>query len=302
MKRFDINKIKRKLTSRRTWVGFLKNILFWIVVLIIALTVGISLRVFLLLSVTIPSSSMYPTLHPGDYVLVNKMIPGPRVFKDWSTWNVTNLTRLRGYRKVKRNDVLVFHFPYSTSDKIALDFNTFYAKRCVAVPRDTFYIENGFYKVKNLPDTIGYYPNQKKVSLRPTGSFDEGVFRCFPYHPAYNWNVKDFGTLYVPGRGDTVMIDTIRVAPYIKLIEYETGKQITMHDGAVYIDTVAIDKYVFEKNYYFMAGDYAEDSRDSRYWGLLPEDFIVGKAFFIWRAKDRNTGKWLWQRFFKTVK
>jgi signal peptidase I len=50
-----------------------------------------------------------------------------------------------------------------------------------------------------------------------------------------------------------------------------------------------------------MAGDHVKDSRDSRYWGLLPEDHIVGKAFVIWKSKNRDTGKYQWKRFFKTL-
>jgi signal peptidase I len=125
---------------------------------------------------------------------------------------------------------------------------------------------------------------------------------AYPWHPAYNWTVKDFGPLYIPGVGDTLAVDSISIVPYIKLVEYETDKRLNISDSGVYLDSVRIERYVFTKNYYFMSGDYVENSRDSRYWGLLPEDLIVGKAFFIWRAKDRQTGKWIWRRFFKSVK
>jgi signal peptidase I len=60
--------------------------------------------------------------------------------------------------------------------------------------------------------------------------------------------------------------------------------------------------YYFQKNYYFMSGDYTEDSQDSRYWGLTPEEYIVGKAAFIWKSVDRNTGKFRWKRFLKKIR
>jgi signal peptidase I len=211
------------------------------------------------------------------------------------------MRRLKGYRKVKRNEVLVFNFPYSDRDKLELDFNVFYAKRCVAIPGDTFFIENGFYKVKNVPDTLGYYPNQKALSEIPTENIAPNIYNCFPDFD-YSWNIKNFGHLYIPGENDTVAIDTMNVRLYKKLIEYETTGSITVGEGLVLLDSIPINEYVFQQNYYFMTGDYVQDSRDSRYWGLLPEDHIVGKAFIIWKSKNYDTNKWQWKRFFKTIK
>jgi signal peptidase I len=68
-----------------------------------------------------------------------------------------------------------------------------------------------------------------------------------------------------------------------KLIEYETDKPLSMRDGSVYPDDEKIEDYM---NYYFMAGDFIYDSRDSRYWGLLPEDCIIGKAAFVRKSKE----------------
>ncbi|GHT24622.1 signal peptidase I [Bacteroidia bacterium] len=245
---------------------------------------------------------MAPTILPGDFVFVNKMIPGPRIFESWGFLDGTNLDmrRLKGYRKVKRNDILVFNFPYSNRNKLELDFNVFYCKRCIAVPRDSFYIENGIYKVKNVPDTLGCFEYQKQVSLKP-GEFVPGTYDCFPFHPEFNWNMKNFGPLYVPGANDTVAIDSMNVILYKNIIEYESNLFVAVKNGEVFLGDKTIREYVFQQNYYFMAGDYAPDSRDSRYWGLLPEDHIVGKAFLIWKSQDMKTGKWQWKRFFKSI-
>jgi signal peptidase I len=81
-----------------------------------------------------------------------------------------------------------------------------------------------------------------------------------------------------------------------------TGQSIAINAGEVFLDSVSIREYIFQQNYYFMAGDYVQDSRDSRYWGLLPEDHIVGKAFIIWKSKNRDTGKWQWERLFKELR
>jgi signal peptidase I len=278
----------------------LKSILGWFLVLIFAIIFGIALRVFFLASFTIPTWSMSPALIAGDFVFVNKMIPGPRIFKSWDFLRNGDFSmkRLKGFRKIKRNEVIVFNFPYSNPHRLELDFNVFYAKRCIAVPGDTFLISNGIYRVKNLPDTLGYYNNQKQVSEMPDEKFRPDIFNCFPYSEHYKWNIKNFGPLYIPGENDTVAIDTVNLCLYQKLIEYETQQSVYIKEGKVFIGDKPANEYVFQQNYYFMAGDLARDSRDSRYWGLLPEDHIVGKAFVIWKSKDRKHNKWRWDRFF----
>jgi signal peptidase I len=280
----------------------LKEILGWLLFGICTIIFAVALRVLLLASFVVPTGSMYPTLIPGDFVFVNKMIPGPRIFKTWDfllkRGGDFSMRRLKGYRKIKRNEIVVFNYPYSNWHRLELDFNVFYAKRCVAIPGDTFYIDNGVYRVKNLPDTLGCYGNQRQVSEAPSESFPPNIYGCFPESEHYRWNIKNFGPLYIPGENDTVAIDTVNLCLYQKLIEYETQQPVYIKEGQVFIGSKPVGEYVFRQNYYFMTGDYARDSRDSRYWGLLPEDHIVGKAFVIWKSKDREAGKWRWKRFF----
>jgi signal peptidase I len=280
----------------------LKNILGWILFLIFAIVFATALRVFLLASFVIPTWSMSPALLPGDFIFINKMIPGPRIFKSWDFLRNGDFSmkRLKGYRKVKRNDVIVFNYPYSNWDKLELDFNVFYAKRCVAIPGDTFCIDNGIYRVKNVSDTLGHYANQKKLSEMSPEDFPPHIYKCFP-DTVYGWNILNFGPVYIPGENDTVAIDTMNIRLYRKLIEYETQQPVEVRDGQVFISDQPASEYIFRQNYYFVAGDYVRDSRDSRYWGLLPEDHIAGKAFIIWKSKNRETGKWQWKRFFKTL-
>jgi signal peptidase I len=138
-----------------------------------------------------PSWSMSPTLLPGDFIFVNKMIPGPRIFKRWDFLKNGDFSmkRLKGYRKVKRNEIMVFNYPYSNRHKLELDFNVFYAKRCVAIPGDTFYIEDGIYKVKNFPDTLGHCTGQKQLSKIAPEDFPPHIYNCFP-DTVYGWNIK----------------------------------------------------------------------------------------------------------------
>ena len=269
-----------------------KNVWFAGKIVGAAILLAVCLRVFVFDSFEIPGSSMEPTILPGDHIFVNKLVLGGRVYKNFKFMKGGKVETMRfwGIRKVKRNDVLVFNFPYSDWNKLDFDLNVFYVKRCVAIPGDTFFIDDGIYKVKNCVDTLGCYAYQLHFSTIKKENIDPGVWNCFPYNETYQWNVRHFGPLYVPRKGDTLLIDSNNIMLYRNLIRYETGKEIDIQGDTVYLNNEVLQQYVFSKNYYFMAGDYAPDSRDSRYWGLLPEDHIVGKAAMIWRSKDRWTG------------
>ncbi|GHT49403.1 signal peptidase I [Bacteroidia bacterium] len=286
-----------------SWKSFFGNLRFGVKIFVIAIVLAIVLRVFLFASFKIPSGSMEPAIMTGDYIIVNKQIPGPRIVKNFfslSNGEKPLIKRIKGYRTIKRNDVLVFNLPYQ--DGIQLNLNLYYAKRCVAIPGDTFYIDNGIYKVKNSTDRLGNYENQSAVSQREDSTFQPVIYNCFPIDPAYHWTIKHFGPLYVPKKGDTLLLDTFNIKVYQNPVSYETGKLITIENSHILLGDSIIDNYTFQLNYYFMAGDFVFDSRDSRYWGLLPEDHIVGKASVIWQSKDINTGKRRWERTLKTIK
>src|SRR5690554_4642305 len=276
----------------------------WILIILGAIFLAVCMRIFIFATYTIPTPSMEPAIMSGDHVVVNKLVPGPRVIKNFFSLGKGEKPAFRrfGGREVKRNDILVFNFPYPNGMRIDMDLGLFYAKRCVAIPGDTFYIENGFYKVKGISDTLGYYKNQRILSERPNHEFAPAIFHCFPYDSRYNWNIKNFGPVYIPERGASVAIDSLNMLIYRNLIAYETGKTVSVKNGRVALGDSSIHEYTFNRNYYFMAGDLVFDSRDSRYWGLLPEDHITGKVSFVWNTKDVHSGKTRWDRFLKKIK
>ncbi|MDR2774437.1 MAG: signal peptidase I [Tannerella sp.] len=277
------------------------DVVFWGCIAAVAYVVG---QMFLFASFRIPTYSMQPGLTGGDYALVWKPVLGARIFNlfDAVKGEKVPIYRLPGIRKVRRNDVLVFHFPYpGRSDSIGMHMLKYYIKRCVALPGDTFRIDNGIYKVSGVTDTLGIYHRQVELSGRADSMFRQDIFRCFPFDSTYRWNIKHFGPLYVPGKGSEVAIDAQNIVLYGNLITYETGRKVTVKNGQVFMDDKYLDTYTFTHDYYFMAGDWVFDSRDSRYWGLLPDDLIVGKAAFIWRSVDMRTEKFRWNRFLKKI-
>ena len=123
----------------------------------------------------------------------------------------------------------------------------------------------------------------------------------------YNWNRDNFGPLLIPAKGMTVKLDTVNFDKYKYVIQnYEGNKNVTFEGTTIKIDGKVIDSYTFKQDYYFMMGDNRHNSADSRYWGFVPMDHIVGKAVFIWMSVDPNPAKWYmkvrWNRLFNIVK
>ena len=281
----------------------MKTVFYYGILVFIALVLAVVMRVFFFASFSIPSPSMEPSVLAGDQIIVSKLIPGPRVYKNFKfrEGGKVETRRFKGRRAIRRNDVLVFNFPYTNWNKLEMDLSVNYLKRCVAIPGDTFYIDNGIYKVKGSDDILGNYRAQSVFSQTREEDIRPEIFNCFPGDTVYNWNVKNFGPLYVPRKGDTLQIDSKNILLYRKLIRYETDKEIETRNDMVFLDDKPLLSYVFQQNYYFMSGDLVQDSKDSRYWGLLPEDHIIGKAAIVWKSKDRRTGKIRWDRIMKKI-
>jgi signal peptidase I len=277
------------------------DVVFWLSMLAVAY---VCVQVFLLASFRIPSDSMAPELMNGDQALVCKPVYGARLFNLFATLRneQVEIYRLPGFRRIRRNDVVTFNFPYPhTGDKMEMHIMKYYIKRCVGLPGDSLEIRNGFYHVRGLEAPLGNVESQRKVSAREKASFDEGVYRTFPQDSATGWNIKDFGPLYIPKKGDVLPMNRLHYLLYKKLIEREQNAVLTCTDSTVYLNGRAMASYRFQKDYYFMAGDHTEDSKDSRYWGLLPEEYIVGKAWIIWKSVEPSSGKIRWERVLKLI-
>ena len=252
----------------------------------------------------IPTDSMQPTLQPGDNILVNKSIMGARIFNIWDAAEEkeVDIYRLPGLRKVKRNDVLVFHYPYPhKSDSLSMHLLKYYVKRCIALPGDTMGIRKGHYYIKGINEPIGNIEAQKRIEKLQKENARGIVMDTYPWDKYIDWTIQDFGPLHVPARGQTVAMDSTAVKLYRNLVEWEQKKPLTREENHVYLGDSLIQEYCFKENYYFVGGDYMENSKDSRYWGLLPEPYIVGVATRIWKSVDKSTGKIRWGRVMKRI-
>lgn len=140
-------------------------------------------------------------------------------------------------------------------------------------------------------------------SIEPSGS---AGYNIFPHHPSYSWNNDNFGPIYIPRKGDVVFLDLETLPLYKKIIRDYEGKEISISGSQISIDEKITDTYTFGQDYYWMMGDNRDHSEDSRTWGYVPENHIVGKPVFIWLSFDNfNDGianwKPRWDRIFTTV-
>ena len=177
----------------------------------------------------------------------------------------------------------------------------YYIKRCIGLPGDSVSIRDGYFHVAGYEQPLGNLKEQQLMSTQKPTNFTKGVYNSFPYDSVMHWNIQDFGPLYLPKKGDCLPMTREHFVLYRNLIEWEQGKSLSYQDSTICLDGEPITNYCFQKNYYFMAGDKSVNSKDSRYWGLLPEDYIVGKATFIWKSIDPFSGEFRWERFFKPI-
>lgn len=292
---------KHKLIHR--WTNRIMNIIF---ALAAAGILYVLIQVFLIASFKIPSDSMAPELIKGDLVWVWKPTIGPRLFNIFASMKgeQVNIYRIPGIRDIHRNDVLVFNYPYSQWDKwdkIEMHILKYYIKRCIALPGDTLSIQDGLFRIGNSDMLVGNIESQKRIVTFNLEKMPEEQFYTLPFDSILRWNIKDFGPMYIPQKGDSLPLDRTNYLLYKRLIEWELEDTLLYKDDGVFLRGSLLRGYRFKNNYYFMGGDNSMSSVDSRFWGLVPEEYIVGKAWIIWKSISPDTGKMRWNRFLKPI-
>ncbi|GAO28926.1 signal peptidase I [Geofilum rubicundum] len=297
----------------------------------------------------VPTSSMENTIEPGQYVLVNKLIPGPRFYAN----DPDKYNRPYRYKDLKYGDIIVFNFPDADTIIANKPGESYYllrrqhpnldsllitegwgdlqstevtqrprmVKRITALPGDTVQIERGTLMIngqgkseehacltylwtgqdQDLPRALARLNNEvepliegnktylrlNNQDLERLGDLSTHLKReilspgipdayIFPFMRSWLWNADNLGPIYLPRQGETIELTPQNLPIYRRMIEVFEQTPLEVKGNYIFANQIPISKYTFKLSYYWVHGDNRPRSFDSRYWGPVPENHIVG--------------------------
>ena len=185
-------------------------------------------------------------------------------------------------------------------DKLGINFSELYFDKTLpgypSMPLTAAMLE----QVKEFPTVVSVEEN---IDSYPP-DYPDSYMTIFPFSPDYKWTRDNFGPLWIPRKGSTVQLTKENLPLYERIIAVYEGNDLKVTGDKIFINGEEAQSYTFQQDYYFMMGDNRHNSLDSRYWGFVPEDHIVGKPALIWLSIDGNKkfpNNIRWRRFFKFV-
>ena len=250
--------------------------------LVYAGVVAFIIKILLFEAFRIPTGSMEKTLLVGDFLLVTKFTYGATSPRNIPFTDIRiPYVKLPGFKDPKKGDIIVFDFP-GDRDELESKEVVNYIKRCVATPGDSIQVID-----KKLYVNGEIFPN-------PTNSQFDNVKRpqnfvnprIFP--KGAKWNEDWYGPIRVPKKGDKIKIDSSNYDGWKMFVMKEKHAIRMTSDKKVFVDDKELPngEYTVERDYLFMMGDNRNNSLDSRFWGFMPVENIVGEALLIYWSWD----------------
>jgi signal peptidase I len=235
---------------------------------------------FVLASFEVPTGSMEDTVKIGDRLFVNKFIFGgstPYTIP-FTSIRIPHL-RVPGFRQVKHGDVIVFDWPGSR-DQVEKPTQTWYLKRCIGLPGDMIQIDQRVVSV-----------NGKKLQMPAHSKFLRAIAEPADYHNSNmfpigaKFNADNYGPIVVPKKGMTLILNAQTFPGWMVFIQRE-GHTAEMIDDKIVIDGKKTTYYVVGKDYVFAMGDNRDNSLDSRFWGFVPLEDVIGTPMMVYWSWD----------------
>lgn len=295
---------KRKKKMQPQTMG--ERMLSWTKTIVGAVIVVMIINGLALASFVVPTGSMENTVMTGDFLFVNKFIYGPSTPQVIPFLNIPlPYYKFPAVRDPRRGDVIVFIYPGDRDEVNSKEFQ-YYLKRCVAIAGDTLELKNN-----------QLYVNHVFQNLPPNGKYDPSVsignqekWYTFPLGKGYTR--ADYGPIRVPKKGDTVYLNEKTWYEWEYFIKKE-GHEIYSQGTSIMIDNKPCPFYIVNRNYCFGMGDNRDHSQDSRFWGFVPYENVVGTPIMVywsWETRNENDEPYSffekiarirWSRFFRFI-
>jgi len=256
----------------RSWRAYLQ-------ICLAAICAALLLKLFVVDVVCVRTSSMEETISPGDFVLINKLIYGTAAKHLPFVHAGSLLPMVPRLRNISRGDVVVFQFP-GDRDEAASRESITYVKRCAAVAGDTLLIRDGVLIV-NGKFSHSYGGN----SPFPHNVVDERL-----YPRGGRFTLDNYGPLIVPKRGERIGLEKNNYFIWESLIRREGHTIDIRENDEIRIDNKPSSSCIIENNYLFVLGDNFYNSYDSRFWGFLPEENVIGEASLVYWSASPAVG------------